>query len=96
MIPKGHWTYKKNQKAFFDQLAIKWNIQKTEDWNKVTKDMILKEGGSFITNYYNGSLRQGKTIEDSQIVCYSVAIESPIQFQIIFLEIILKIDLLLF
>jgi hypothetical protein len=40
-------------------LAIKWNIQKLEDWNKVTRDMVLKEGGNFIKNYYNSSLQQG-------------------------------------
>jgi hypothetical protein len=60
--PLGYWKDKKNQKEFFDQLAIKWNIQKPEDWNKVTNRMVLKEGRSFITNYYNGSLKQGTDI----------------------------------
>jgi hypothetical protein len=55
----GYWKAKENQKKFFDQLAIKWNIQKTEDWNKVTNRMVLKEGGSFIDRYYNSSLQQG-------------------------------------
>jgi hypothetical protein len=53
--PYGYWKDKENQKKFFDQLAIKWNIQKPEDWNKVTKEMVMKEGGSFIT-----SIRQSK------------------------------------
>jgi hypothetical protein len=57
--PRGHWKDKENQKEFFDQLAIKWNIQKPEDWNKVTNKMVLKEGGRFIDRYYNGSLQQG-------------------------------------
>jgi hypothetical protein len=57
--PRGHWKDKDNQKEFFYQLAIKWNIQKPEDWNKVTCDMVLKEGGRFIVDYYNGSLQQG-------------------------------------
>jgi hypothetical protein len=56
---KGYWKSKENQKKFFDQLAIKWNIQKPEDWNKVTCGMVLKEGGNFIDRYYNGSLQQG-------------------------------------
>jgi hypothetical protein len=62
----GYWEDKKNQKEFFDQLASKWNIQKSDDWNKVTTQMVLKEGGSFITHYYNGSLTQGNILE---IIC---------------------------
>jgi hypothetical protein len=42
-----------------DQLAIKWNIQKRDDWNKVTSTMLLEEGGYFIEDYYNGSLQRG-------------------------------------
>ena len=57
--PQGYWKDKENQKAFFDQLAIKWNIQKPEDWYEVTYKMVVKEGGSFIAHYYNGSLQQG-------------------------------------
>jgi hypothetical protein len=60
--PRGCWKDKQKQKEFFDQLAIKWNIQKSEDWNKVTKEATLKEGGKFIDTYYNGSVQQG--IED--------------------------------
>jgi hypothetical protein len=55
----GYWKDKKNQKAFFDQLAIKWNIQKPDDWNKVTWSMVSKEGGNFVSSYYNSSLQQG-------------------------------------
>jgi hypothetical protein len=58
--PHGYWKDKKNQKEFFDQLAIKLNIQKKEDWNRVTFQMVDKEGGgNFIKRYYNGSLQQG-------------------------------------
>ena len=56
----AYWKDKDNQKKFFDQLAIKWNIQKPEDWYKVTTEMVSKEGGrSFIDRYYGGSMRQG-------------------------------------
>jgi hypothetical protein len=41
-------------------LAKKWNIQKPEDWNKVTVPMVVKEGGNFVRRYYNGSIVQGK------------------------------------
>jgi hypothetical protein len=64
--PVGYWKDKQNQKAFFDQLAVKWNIQKLEDWNKVTNEMVLKEGGSFIDRYYKGSLQLGTTMYWSQ------------------------------
>jgi hypothetical protein len=57
-----YWKDKANQKAFFDQVAIKWNIQKPEDWYKVTKEMAFMEGGRFIGTYYNGSLIKGKVI----------------------------------
>jgi hypothetical protein len=57
--PPGYWKDKENQKKFFDQLAIKRNIQTMDDWNQVTTDVVVKEGGSFIDYYYNGSLQQG-------------------------------------
>jgi hypothetical protein len=44
-------------------LAIKWNIKSPEDWNKVTKEMILKEGGNFIKHSYNSSLKKGTEME---------------------------------
>jgi hypothetical protein len=60
-VPEVHinWKDTKNQKTFFDQLATKWNIQKLDDWNKVTTSMVVKEGGSFINSYYNSSLQKG-------------------------------------
>jgi hypothetical protein len=59
--PHGYWKDKKNQKEFFDQLAIKWNIQKPEDWNTVSIKKVIKEGGNFIY-YYNNSVQQGSNI----------------------------------
>jgi hypothetical protein len=58
-VPQGYWKDKQTQKAFFDQLAIKLNIQKLEDWDNVTNNMVLKEGGFLINAYYNSSLKQG-------------------------------------
>jgi hypothetical protein len=49
-----------NQRSFFDNLATKLNIQKPEDWGKVTGSVVMKErGGYFISNYYSGSLYKG-------------------------------------
>jgi hypothetical protein len=56
---RGYWKDRDIHKAFFDQLAIKYNIQKLEDWNKVTTRMVVNEGGSSIIRHYNGSLVQG-------------------------------------
>jgi hypothetical protein len=56
--PHGYWKDKANQKEFFEQFARKWNIQKEEDWNKITTRMVVGEGGRFIT-YYNSSLVRG-------------------------------------
>jgi hypothetical protein len=62
-VPKeqGYWKDKRNQKAFFDQLAVKLNIQKLEDWNNVAPSTVFKEGGHFIHLHYNSSVRQGKS-----------------------------------
>jgi hypothetical protein len=59
---RGYWKDKENQKKFFDQLAVKWNIQQRDDWKKVTYDMVLKEGGSFLVNHYGGSLPRGTDV----------------------------------
>jgi hypothetical protein len=58
----GYWKDKQNQKEFFEKLAIKWNIQKPEDWHKVTLRAAVKEGGHFITTRYNSSLQQGMNV----------------------------------
>jgi hypothetical protein len=57
--PPGYWKDIKNQRTFFDQLAVEWNIQNPEDWNQVTSRKVLDKGGHFINNYYHGSLFQG-------------------------------------
>jgi hypothetical protein len=57
--PMGYWKNKENQKKFLDQLAVKWNIRKPEDWHYVTVEMVLKEGGNFIISQYSGSLQRG-------------------------------------
>jgi hypothetical protein len=45
-------------------LAVKWNIQKSDDWNKVTLKMLLKEGGNFIASYYNNSPTKGMDVRE--------------------------------
>jgi hypothetical protein len=61
----GYWRDVTNQKKFFDELAIKWNIQQTSDWNKVAAEDVLKEKGKgFISRYYDSSVRRGNNIFD--------------------------------
>jgi hypothetical protein len=60
---KGYWKDLQNQRAFFDSLAVKLNIQKPEDWYNIQGSSLWKEkGGHFIKNHYNSSLIAGKTI----------------------------------
>jgi hypothetical protein len=55
----GYWKDVKNQRSFFDQLAIKLNVKQPEDWLNVTSE-VLKESKGFVNTYYNGSVVQGK------------------------------------
>jgi hypothetical protein len=55
----GFWQDMQNRRNFLDQLAIKWNIQKPQDWYKVTSRMAVNQGGTFIVSVYNGSLIRG-------------------------------------
>jgi hypothetical protein len=59
---RGYWKDKENQKAFFEKLATKLNIKKPEDWNKVTTELVKKEGGGFVNRYYSSSVIQGNII----------------------------------
>jgi hypothetical protein len=52
------WNDIERRRAFFDKLVSICNIQKPEDWKKVTAVIVKKEGGSFVYGKY-GSLRKG-------------------------------------
>jgi hypothetical protein len=41
-----HWENIKNHRLFFDFLAECINIQLKDDWYKITKNVIEKNGGS--------------------------------------------------
>jgi hypothetical protein len=71
--PHEYWKDKQNQKEFFDQLAIKWNIQTPNDWNKVTQKMLYKEGGHFIRKYYNNSPQRGTDLCNEVLTWNSIA-----------------------
>jgi hypothetical protein len=54
---RGYWRNMANQRSFLDQLAIKLNIHKPEDWNSVTSATVSTMGGSFLRYY--GSIKRG-------------------------------------
>jgi hypothetical protein len=70
--PTGYWKDRKNQRAFFDQLAVKLNIQRPEDWNHVTFTTVFNEGGHFIGRYYNNSVKQGTDVVILELTSRSV------------------------
>jgi hypothetical protein len=69
----GRWKDIQNQREFFDRLAIKWNIQKPEEWNKVTYRMAVKEGATFIKRYYKDSLQRGTSYNCNILTLKSIA-----------------------
>jgi hypothetical protein len=59
---RGYWKDIDSQRAFFDQLAIKLNIQKLDQWYTVRASTVINAGGYFLNRYYNGSMIEGKKI----------------------------------
>eukprot|EP01114_Cavostelium_apophysatum_P015052 TRINITY_DN4029_c1_g1_i1.p1 TRINITY_DN4029_c1_g1~~TRINITY_DN4029_c1_g1_i1.p1 ORF type:complete len:534 (-),score=127.16 TRINITY_DN4029_c1_g1_i1:1284-2885(-) len=51
----GFWKDLSNQREFMDQLAKKLNVQKWEDWYKVTYSDIVDNGGKVISRLYGHS-----------------------------------------
>jgi hypothetical protein len=56
--PRNRWSLA-NQRAFFDQLAMKLNLQRIEDWQSLRVATVVTMGGAFIKRTYNGSLING-------------------------------------
>lgn len=52
-IPTGLWKQKENQRKFLDWLAKKVGVAKSEDWYKVTTDLVVESGGSQLLAEYN-------------------------------------------
>jgi hypothetical protein len=76
--PSGYWDSIEHQKAFFDQLATKLNIQKPEEWVKVTTNTIIKEGGfHFLKRFYNGSKIQGNLYTLNYLTCSALRVLYP-------------------
>jgi hypothetical protein len=60
--PPRYWKDIRNQRKFFDKLAIELNIKRPNDWRQVRVRTVLEKGGSFVKQYYNESLIRALSI----------------------------------
>jgi hypothetical protein len=56
---RGYWINPDHQREFFDQLAVKLNIKKVEDWYTVSSGLVKKYGGHSLMAHYGGSISKG-------------------------------------
>lgn len=56
--PNGLWDNLVTQRAFFEELAEKMNVQTQDDWYRITQQHICDLGGSALLVLYNGSVLQ--------------------------------------
>jgi hypothetical protein len=62
-LPQGYWKDPKHQRLFFDQLAVKLNLKKPEEWLTLNIQTVMRHSGSwFIKTVYKGSLLQGNSL----------------------------------
>eukprot|EP01027_Heterolobosea_sp_BB2_P018850 GEZU01026495.1.p1 GENE.GEZU01026495.1~~GEZU01026495.1.p1 ORF type:complete len:840 (+),score=185.05 GEZU01026495.1:594-3113(+) len=54
-LPRGFWEDPKNQRQFFDRIAVALNVAQLDDWYRVTTREVLKLGGSGLLKH-SGSL----------------------------------------
>jgi hypothetical protein len=65
-----HWDDVNNKRKFFDELAVKLDVQKPEDWNNVKVKTVIQMGGKFIkARTYNNSLRRGTFHGNYSLIC---------------------------
>jgi hypothetical protein len=57
-VPRSYWANLDNQKKYLEWIKIKFNIQKFDDWYKLTAKDIKDNGGAGLLFHYNGSLFQ--------------------------------------
>jgi hypothetical protein len=64
--PHGYWRHIENQREFFKELGTKLNIQKKEDWLRVTTKQFAQNGGAgllylnYIYKYFECSAIEGE------------------------------------
>lgn len=58
-IIKNSWKDINNHRKFLDDVAVKLNINKVDDWYRVKRSDLLKyKGGASLLTSYNGSIRR--------------------------------------
>ena len=53
LLGNGFWKNIENQRLFFDDIAVKYNIQSMDDWKQIKSSIIRKEGGATILKQYS-------------------------------------------
>ena len=51
--PPGYWKNKENVHKFLSQIKEKYNLNSPEDWNSITREHILSNGGSRLLSKYS-------------------------------------------
>jgi hypothetical protein len=54
--PHGYWTCMKNQRKFLHWLANQLNIERDDDWYRITREEVQKLGGIGLLAKYRNSL----------------------------------------
>ena len=57
-LPKSFWNSNQNQKYFLNQLYNKLELSSFNDWNNVTNQQVLSNGGKELLDRYNGELKE--------------------------------------
>ena len=50
--PKGFWEEKENVKEFLLEIKQKYNLKTTEDWNSLSREQIISNGGGSLFHKY--------------------------------------------
>ena len=50
------WNNIDSQKQFLDDISIKFNIKTKQDWNKITRKDLIKNGGTALLSKYNNNI----------------------------------------
>jgi hypothetical protein len=73
----SYWKKSQNQRVWFDQMAIKLDIKKPEEWRSVRVNKLLEMGGLFIQDIHNGSLLEGKENDTCELSLNSATVRIP-------------------
>ena len=61
-MPANHWNDVDNQRELFDRIAQKYKISNAQEWDRVTYQEVVNEGGSGVLKQYTSLFSALKTI----------------------------------